>query len=107
MIVLIGRGDAEADDDVVKERNGWCLCPGKRVPGSKVGSGREDQFVHGLRHLVTFQQGLVATSVVVGDGFFQQGAQLAIKPVQRNRYAVSRHAVRRVQYMRREFAHAR
>ena len=98
-------GDTVAEYHVANKRRRWQYLP---VSG-KVFGETEDQFIHANRQRIAFEQGLVATAVLVGDHAVEALPHRivpgAFNAVNRDGDTSARSAQRGVEHMCRQSAH--
>ena len=101
MVMLAAVGDADAEDDVTDKRRVWQRLSAR----SKVFGEAEYQFVNPDRQRSSFEQGLVAATVLVGNDAVQELAFSAFHAKHRHFDPIARQAERGIEHMCSESAH--
>lgn len=101
MVMLAAIGDADAEDDVTDKRRVWQRLSTR----GKVFAEAEYQFVNPDRQRSSFEQGLVAATILVGNDTVQKLAFSAFHAKQRYLDPIARQAERGVEHMCSKSAH--
>ena len=101
MVMLTAIGDANAEDDITDKRRVWQRLSAR----GKVFAEAEYQFVNPDRQRSSFEQRLVAATVLVGNDTVQKLAFSALHAIQRYLDPIAGQAERGVEHMCSKSAH--